>query len=87
MKKLKLEGILEIEGELKKVSFDGFAEFEEINFTFICGFCGNHDTRNASCEVNFREKKIYYMCKECKKINELALEKNNLGPLPRTRIM
>jgi len=86
MKRLKLEGTLEIDGVLKPVKFDGFADFGDVTLRFVCGFCGNHDTENASFEVNYRDKKFYYLCSKCKKSNEMEFARTTLPPLPKISV-
>lgn len=70
---------------MTKIKIEGLAELSTNNVICICGHCGNHDAQNASIELNFREKKIYCLCSQCKKMNELSLAKP-VTALPKTRM-
>lgn len=70
-----------------KLEFEGHAKLAINTLHCVCGFCGNHDTENAVVELNFREKKIYYLCSKCKKNNELVFGNPAPPPLPRTRLV
>jgi hypothetical protein len=37
-------------------------------------------------DINFFEKKIYWLCSLCKKMNTLDLSRDDGGPYPRIRI-
>jgi hypothetical protein len=65
---------------------EGLAEISSNTFICICGHCGKHDAENATIEFNFREQKVYYLCSQCKKMNELFFGKQNI-PMPKTRLV
>jgi hypothetical protein len=56
-----------------------------MNLTVVCSHCRNHD-KDPNIEINFRDGKIYYMCKECKKESVIILKSEHI-PLPKTRRM
>jgi uncharacterized CHY-type Zn-finger protein len=37
-------------------------------------------------DINFFEKKIYWLCSLCKKMNSLDIGRKTEGPYPRTRV-
>ncbi|MFA5759881.1 MAG: hypothetical protein WC942_11075, partial [Clostridia bacterium] len=43
-----------------------------MNITTVCSFCRYHDTE-PNIEINFKDGKIYYICRECKKENIISL--------------
>jgi len=71
---------------MKKMSFEGDVAIEMNDIVCVCGHCGNHDNANARIEFNFREKKVFYLCSECKKINEIQFGLQTTPPLPKTSI-
>lgn len=71
---------------IAKIKIGGDAELNINTFICICAFCNNHDTENASVEINFRERKFLYLCSKCKKMNELNFGSNTPQPLPRMRL-
>ena len=68
------------------ISFEGTANLDLPHLMCVCGFCGNNDTKNTRVEINFREKKIFYKCSECKKVNEIELGKDQPPPYPKSKI-
>ncbi len=56
-----------------------------MRITTVCSYCRGHDN-DPILEFNFREGKIYYICKECKKESVINLKAEG-KPLPRTRRM
>jgi len=50
----------------------------------VCGHCGHHDN-DTGIEINFREKKIFWYCPECKKMNELLIAAEKTAPWPKSR--
>ena len=59
-----------------------------MNITVVCSYanCRNHD-KDPNIEINFRDGKIYYMCKKCKKESIIEFGKADSKPLPRSRSM
>lgn len=49
----------------------------ELNIVAVCAFCRHHE-KQPFVEINFSDGKIYCMCTQCNKMNELDLSK----PLP-----
>ena len=70
----------------KKAKLEGFIEIEGPEIAVICGFCGKPNRENLSLEFNFKDKKIYCYCPECKRMNEMELNKDISSPLPKTKI-
>ena len=52
-------------------------------FVMVCGYCANHDNKGCRMEINFIDKKMYYLCTECKKVNELDFSLIKPAPYPR----
>lgn len=73
-----------IQGE--QFSIKGTAEIGINSISCVCGKCGNQDLKNASIEFNFKEMKVYYLCSECRFMNEMHFGKESLPPLPRTSV-
>ncbi len=48
----------------------------QLKINCVCEFCKS-ETANPIIEINFFDKKIYYVCKDCKKMNTLKLEERN----------
>ena len=72
-----------------KLKLDGMTAEGHISMNAticVCGFCNNHDRENATIEFNFREQKIFYLCSECKKMNEISLTPPPHKPPPRVRM-
>ena len=49
----------------------------------VCEFCAAN-TEDPVIEINFIDKKMYFVCPECKKRNEAVLGIKR-DPLPKTR--
>lgn len=60
-----------------------------INIPKVMAVCCNvqcrHTTQEPSLEINFAEKKILYICPECKSVCELSLEAV-VNKLPKSRV-
>ncbi len=69
-----------------KIKIEGTAEVWLPEIICICGYCNNHDKEYTTMEFNFREQKIIYLCKKCKKMNEIQFGKERIAPLPRVRM-
>jgi hypothetical protein len=54
-----------------------------MEITVVCSFCRCHDI-DPKIEINFKDGKIYYVCKDCKKENSFSLVVQN-KPFPKTR--
>ena len=52
-------------------------------FICVCEKCATN-TKEGVIEINFIDKKIYFMCPECKHRNEVVLEPK-IAPYPKTR--
>ena len=61
-------------------------ESEVNQFVMVCEFCANHDNRKCCLEINFIDKKMYYMCSKCKKINTLDFSLFKPAPYPKSRL-
>ena len=68
------------------INEEGFLSLDLNKVVVVCGLCGNHDHENATIELNFRDQKIYYLCGNCKKMNEIKFGKDKIPPLPSIRI-
>ena len=51
-----------------------------IDINAVCGFCRHHE-KDVSIEINFKDKKIYYICPKCKKENIVDMAVKN-APYP-----
>ena len=49
---------------------------DHVNIQVVCAHCKNNDTE-PSLEINFKDKKIYYVCSKCRKENEIDLNVTN----------
>ena len=67
----------------KKIQIEGIAEFGGTEFLCVCGFCNHHERENATIEFNFRDKKVFFHCPECKNMNEIFFGQKLSAPLPR----
>ena len=54
-----------------------------MRITAVCFHCRYNDS-DPNIEINFKDNKIYYICKECEKESIITL-KADLPPLPRMR--
>ena len=71
-------------GEIK---IEGKAEVWLPEIICICGHCNNHDREYATIEFNFRDQKVIYLCKKCKKMNVILFGKDRAAaPYPRSRM-
>jgi hypothetical protein len=84
---------IEINGTIKysdnteePIEIKGSSVLSAVSAVVICSYCNSHEKENISLEINFRDQKIYYLCKQCKKMNLLDFANNKTQPLPRTRI-
>jgi hypothetical protein len=50
----------------------------------VCGFCRYHQ-KNPTIEFNFNDNKVYWLCQECKKMNEMDFSKPLPGKYPKPR--
>lgn len=73
---------------MKKIKIEGLADLEGAEFYCICGFCGEKSGDNARIEFNFGEQKVFFLCgnKKCKKMNEMQFGKEKPNPYPRTQV-
>ncbi len=51
----------------------------------VCSYCRHHDN-DPNIEINFKDRKIYYICSECKKESIISL-KLDAQPFPTIRRM
>lgn len=72
---------------ISKVTIEGIANVSANSIICVCQHCNHHDLENTTIEINFCDKKIYSLCSQCKKMNELnlAINTNTFKPLPRTK--
>lgn len=68
---------------MPKILIEGHADIASNKITVVCSFCNHHEMDRALIEINAQQKKISFVCPECKKLNELILEKTIPPPLPR----
>lgn len=54
-----------------------------MKITVVCSQCRYHDT-DPNIEINFRDGKIYYLCRECNKESVISLKAESKS-LPKTR--
>lgn len=53
----------------------------------VCSFCGKQTDTNISLEFNFLQRKIYWYCGECHKMNNIDFQAlKDIQPLPRMRM-
>tara|TARA_Y100000310_G_C20664051_1_gene806464 strand:+ start:458 stop:658 length:201 start_codon:yes stop_codon:yes gene_type:complete len=52
--------------------------------TAVCGHCRQHNSTPV-LEINFRDKKIFYICPGCNKESKLNLT-SDIMPFPKTRM-
>ncbi len=72
---------------MPKIKIEGSAEIGINSIICVCGFCGNHENTNAVIELNFRDKKLHYLCNKCRKDNEIQFAESGIIPrLPRSGI-
>lgn len=76
--------LADIKLEGTNFNFEGNAEISVSQIICVCP-CGQHDNKNATIEFNFRDKKVYYTCSKCHKINDMQFGEKIL-PLPQTRM-
>lgn len=63
------------------------AEINEENvvkLVAVCGFCRDHQ-KNPTIEFNFSDNKVYWLCQNCKKMNEMDFSKPLPGKFPKLR--
>ena len=58
-----------------------------INITCVCERCKHHNKDNFSLEINFSDKKFYFVCSECKKMNMMEVDAVKSKPLPKIRTL
>lgn len=71
------------------IKIEGTASIGTNQITVVCGFCNAHESENALIELNAREKKIFFMCNKCKKMNEIRLGRSpqeEAPPYPKIRL-
>lgn len=56
-----------------------------MDITVVCSHCRYHD-KDPNIEINFKDNKIYYVCRECKKESIISLKAVS-PPFPKTRSM
>lgn len=56
-----------------------------MKITVVCEYCREND-KDPVLELNYKEKKLYYLCPKCKKENVIKLQPD-IQPLPRIRRM
>lgn len=71
---------------MPKVLIEGHAEISSNKIIAVCSFCNHNESDRAIIEINAVKKTISFICPECKKINELIVERTNQPALARTRI-
>lgn len=54
-----------------------------MNITVVCSHCRYHD-KDPNIELNFRDSKIYYVCRECHKESSVILKASS-PPLPKIK--
>lgn len=66
---------------------DRFISFSEdrTKFLIVCK-CGEHNSKNATLELNFRDQTIYYKCHKCDQIVTMILQAKEALPWPKTRL-
>lgn len=67
-----------------KITIEGTSSISLNTFICICAKCNNHDRENATIEINFREQKVFYLCGQCKHMNEMFFGQQS-APLPRIK--
>lgn len=53
----------------------------------VCSFCRKHSKENVSLEINFSDQSIFFLCPECKKMNQLVFDNPKLKPYPKGRVI
>lgn len=71
---------------MPKILIEGSATIESNSLVVVCGFCNHHERDRALIELNFRQKKVIFICPECKKENEIVFAPETPPPLPRSRM-
>ena len=74
---------------MPKIEFEGSAKIGMNTIMVICGHCNHHESEGAVIEFNAREQKILFVCRECKKMNEIVFGQAANAPappMPRTRM-
>ena len=71
----------------KKIKIEGITELEGAEIVCVCAFCNTSNRDNATLEFNFKDRKIYYFCGTCKKMNDFDLSKDFMPPMPKTRLV
>lgn len=70
---------------MTKITIEGRADLDLTTIRCVCGHCGSSDMGKALIEFNFQEQKVIYVCKKCKKENNMQFGKMMPPPYPRTR--
>jgi Zn finger protein HypA/HybF involved in hydrogenase expression len=61
-------------------------EVKNNSTVFVCGHCRHHHYGSAAIEFNFYDKKIFYLCPQCKKMNAIQFGKDMPPPYPKIGI-
>jgi hypothetical protein len=56
----------------------------EVKLLAVCGFCRHHQ-KNPYIEFNFGDSKVYFMCAQCSKMNEMDFSKPIAPKYPKPR--
>lgn len=71
---------------MPKILIEGHADISSNRITVVCAFCNHNETDRAIIEINAQKKTISFICPECKKINELIVEKTQAPALAKIRM-
>lgn len=80
MTKIQLNGSPNANGD-----FEGTAVLDQIEISCVCA-CGYTEKGSALLEFNFKEKRVLFLCRHCKKMNAISFGQTAV-PLPRSRVM
>jgi len=70
---------------LAKATIAGDIELNTPEIVCVCS-CGNNDASGGRIEFNFRDQTVYYVCKECKRMNIMKFGQRPTPPLPKTQV-
>lgn len=57
----------------------------QARFMAVCEFCFDHNPAPVM-EWNFKDKAVYYLCKNCRKRNTMTIKSNVPMPYPKVRL-